>query len=269
MHGRIIPVREAAGLLGLTQGAARMIVTDNSHGSLQSSDPFQDPEGAQYPWLVRQLTDTTARDVLVITHMPAYDPHPAANSQFTDRWEARMYLRLVQRYQETHPKQHVIMMYGHARGFAEQILDPEGRSTTVEQGGIPQLTFADLGMPAYAPADQGGFYHFGLIRIGDDGDLQFSVEPALASLTVKGPEDPIDKGDRVSLTASGDMIAGDNLAPLTIPIADPASHVWSSSNPEVASVDPSTGLLTAHRAGNATVTVTSGGVTGDAQVVVR
>ncbi|MFF7214396.1 phosphodiester glycosidase family protein [Streptomyces sp. NPDC008238] len=251
------------------QGAARLIVTDNSHGSLQSSDPFQNPEGVQYPWLVQQLTEATAKDVLVITHMPAYDPHPAANSQFTDRWEARMYLRLVQRYQETHPKQHVIMMYGHARGFAEQILDPEGRSVSTEDGGIPQFTFADLGMPAYAPADQGGIYHFGLVRIGDDGDLQYTVEPALASIDVTGPKDPIARGDRVTLTATGDQIAGDNIAPLTIPIADPASHVWTSSNTKVASVDPSTGALTAHRSGTATITVTSGGVTGTAQVTVR
>ncbi|WP_328885952.1 phosphodiester glycosidase family protein [Streptomyces sp. NBC_00316] len=251
------------------QGAARLIVTDNSHGSLQSSDPFQNPEGIQYPWLIQQLTDTTAKDVLVITHMPAYDPHPAANSQFTDRWEARMYLRLVQRYQETHPKQHVIMMYGHARGFAEQVLDPEGRSTTVGEGGIPQFTFADLGMPAYAPADQGGIYHFGLIRIGDDGDLQYTVEPALASISVKGPKDPIAKGDHVTLTATGEQIAGDNIAPLTIPIADPASHVWTSSNPKVASVDPPTGTLTAHRPGTVTVSVTSGGITGSAQVIVQ
>ncbi|WUD73988.1 phosphodiester glycosidase family protein [Streptomyces sp. NBC_00510] len=251
------------------QGAARMIVTDNSHGSLQSSDPFQNPEGVQYPWLVQQLTDTTAKDVLVITHMPAYDPHPAANSQFTDRWEARMYLRLVQRYQETHPKQHVIMMYGHARGFAEQILDPEGRSVTTDEGGIPQFTFADLGMPAYAPADQGGIYHFGLVRIGDDGNLQYTVEPALASIEVTGPKDPIARGDRLTLTATGDQIAGDNIAPLAIPIADPASHVWTSGNPKVASVDPSTGALTAHRSGTATITVTSGGVTGTTQVTVR
>ncbi|MEV7323960.1 phosphodiester glycosidase family protein [Streptomyces sp. NPDC093970] len=252
-----------------SEGAARLIVTDNSHGSLQSSDPFQDPEGAQYPWLVQQLTDTTAKDVLVVTHMPAYDPHPAANSQFTDRWEARMYLRLVQRFQQTHPKQHVIMMYGHARGFAEQILDPEGHGTTVEKGGIPQFTFADLGMPAYAPADQGGFYHFGLIRIGDDGDLQYSVEPALASIAVQGPKDPIAKGDHVTLTATGTQVAGDNIAPLTLPVADPASHVWSSADSKIASVDPSTGALTAHRHGTVTVSVTSGGVTGSTQVVVQ
>jgi exopolysaccharide biosynthesis protein len=252
-----------------TQGAARLIVTDNSHGSLQASDPFQDPEGAQYPWLVQQLTDTTAKDVLVITHMPAYDPHPAANSQFTDRWEARMYLRLVQRFQETHPKQHVIMMYGHARGFAEQILDPEGESVSTAEGGIPQFTFADLGMPAYAPADKGGFYHFGLIRIGDDGDLQYTVEPALASIAVTAPAEPLAKGDQVTLTATGTQTAGDNIAPLTIPIADPASHVWTSGNPKVASVDPSTGALTAHRSGTAAITVTSGGVTGTARITVQ
>ncbi|MFF4706339.1 Ig-like domain-containing protein [Streptomyces sp. NPDC001288] len=155
------------------------------------------------------MTDTTAKDVLAITHMPAYDPHPAANSQFTDR------------------------------------------------------------LPAYAPADQGGFYHFGLVRMGDDGDLQYTVEPALASITVRGPKDPIAKGDHLTLTADGDQVAGDNIAPLTVPVADPASHVWSSADPRIASVDPSTGALTAHRPGSVTVSVTSGGVTGGTRVVVR
>jgi exopolysaccharide biosynthesis protein len=250
-------------------GDARLIVTDNSHGSLLSSDPFQDPTGEQYPWLVQQLTEATAKDVLVVTHMPAYDPHPSANSQFTDRWEARMYLRLVQRYQQTHPEQHVIMMYGHARGFSEQILDPEGRSVTAEQGGIPQFTFADLGMPAYAPADQGGIYHFGLLRIGHDGNLQYSVEPALASISVQGPKDTLSVRDHVTLSATGDMIGGDNIAPLSMPVADPASHVWTSSDSKVVSVDSRTGELTAHRAGTATVSVTSGGVTGSTTVTVR
>ncbi|MEU6344502.1 phosphodiester glycosidase family protein [Streptomyces sp. NPDC046977] len=252
-----------------TQGAARLIVTDNSHGSLQSSDPFQDPTGAQYPWLVQQLTDATAKDVLVVTHMPAYDPHPAANSQFTDRWEARMYMRLVQKFQQSHPAQHVIMMYGHARGFSEQILDPEGHSVTAAQGGIPQFAFADLGMPAYAPADQGGFYHFGLIRIGTDGNLQYSVEPSLASIAVTAPTAPMERNDEVTLTATGLQTGGDNIAPLSMPIADPASHVWSSSNTKVAEVDPTTGHLRAHRAGTATITVTSGGVTGTAQITVK
>jgi hypothetical protein len=52
--------------------------------------------------------------VIVATHEPAYDPHSAANSQFSDRWEAQMYLELVQKYQQSHPSTHVVMLYGHA-----------------------------------------------------------------------------------------------------------------------------------------------------------
>ena len=55
--------------------------------------------------------------VIVATHQPAYDPHAAADSEFSDRWEARMYLQLVYRYQQTHPKAHMVMLYGHARGL--------------------------------------------------------------------------------------------------------------------------------------------------------
>ncbi|GGJ15617.1 Ig-like domain-containing protein [Streptomyces brasiliensis] len=90
-----------------------------------------------------------------------------------------------------------------------------------------------------------------------------------STITVTGPKDPIAKGDHVTLTATGDQIGGDNTAPFTIPVADPASHVWTSSDPKVASVDRSTGALTAHRPGTVTVSVTSGGVTGSAQVVVQ
>lgn len=112
-----------------------MIVTDNAHGSLRSSDAFQVPAEPQYPWLVRQLTDATAPTVLVATHMPAYDPHPVADSQFSDRWEARMYVRLVQRYQQTHPGKHVLMLYGHARGFADQVIDPLGKPASPPRAG--------------------------------------------------------------------------------------------------------------------------------------
>jgi exopolysaccharide biosynthesis protein len=245
-------------------GAANVIVTDSAHGGLLSSDAYQTPSEAQYPWLVEQLTDNRAKALLVITHEPAYDPHPEANSQFGDRWEARMYLRLVQRYQQTHRGTHVVMLYGHARGFAEQILDPLGQPSA---GGVPQLTFADLGMPAYAASDKGGFYHFGLIHVTPSGDLRFTVEPVLASIAVTGPAS-LKAGATASLSATGTAVGGDNLPPLTMPVADPASHVWTSSDPSVVSVDPVTGAVTAHRPGTATVTVTSGGVTGTLPVTV-
>jgi hypothetical protein len=251
-----------------TAGPARVIVTDSAHGSLQSSDAFQVPAEAQYPWLVRQLTDAASPAVVVATHMPAYDPHAIADSQFSDRWEARMYLRLVQRYQQTHPGKHVIMVYGHARGFSEQVLDPEGRPATPAAGGIPQLTIADLGMPAYAPSDEGGFYHFGLIHISPSGDVDFSVEPVLTGITVSVPSPAVTVGTTQAAAAVGAEVGGDNLPAATMPIADPASHVWTSSDPGVAAVDAVTGVVTAHHPGTATIDVTSGGVTGSAAVTV-
>jgi hypothetical protein len=49
-----------------------------------------------------------------------------------------MYIRLIERYQQADPDRHVIML--HARGFAEQILDPSGRPTDTAHSGIPRLT---------------------------------------------------------------------------------------------------------------------------------
>ncbi len=135
-----------------TAGPAQVVVTDSAHGSLQSSDPFQNPAGSQYPWLVDQLTNTTARAVIVATHLPAYDPRAAGTGQFADRWEARMYVRLVQKYQQSHPDKHVIMLYGHDGGFAEQILDPTGTSVTAARGGVPA---ADLRRSRHAAGRPG------------------------------------------------------------------------------------------------------------------
>ncbi|HJP79982.1 MAG TPA: phosphodiester glycosidase family protein [Pseudonocardiaceae bacterium] len=249
-------------------GAAQVIVTDNGHGGLLNSNAYQVPAESQYPWLVNQLSNTTAPAVIVATHMPAYDPHAVADSQFTDRWEARMYLRLIQRYQQTHPAKHVIMLYGHARGFAEQILDPLGNQTDTAHGGIPQLTIADLGMPAYAPSDQGGFYNFGLIHVTPNGQFQFTVEPALASIAVTAPDATLPVGGSERLSALGTQTSGDNLPVVTVPIADPASHVWSSSDPRIVSVDARTGAITARHSGSATISVRSGGVTGSLPISV-
>lgn len=259
----------SAGAAGAAGAAvADVIVTDSAHGGLTASDSDQVPDEAQYPWLAAQLTAATGRDVLVVTQMPAYDPHAAANSQFTDRWEARMYVRLVQRYQQTHPGRHVVMLDGYARGFADEMIDPTGASATAAAGGVPQLTFADLGVPAYAPADQGGFVNYGLIHVAANGDIAFTVEPALASIAVDAPAATLATGARETVTATGTEISGDDASAQTMPIADPASHVWSSSDPRVLAIDPDTGAVTARHAGAATVTVTSGGVTGSAVVTV-
>jgi exopolysaccharide biosynthesis protein len=250
-----------------TEGASNVIVTDSANGGLTESDPYQVPDSEQWTWLAQQLTANTSKVVILATHMPAYDPHPAANSQFADRWEAQMYIKLAEIYQRTHPWAHVIDLYGHARGFAEQILNDEGQAVGPGQG-IPQLTVADLGVTAYAPSDEGGFYNFGLIHVTSKGHVQFTVEPVLSSIGVSAPETTLAAGATETVTATGTNVGGDDEPTLTLPIADPASHVWSSSDQRVASVNEDSGVVTAHHPGTLTISVESGGVTASVTLTV-
>jgi uncharacterized protein YjdB len=63
-------------------------------------------------------------------------------------------------------------------------------------------------------------------------------------------------------------VGGDDEPALTLPIADPASHVWSSSDSRIASVDEDTGVVTARHAGTVTISVESGGITGSVTLTV-
>ena len=250
---------------GYTDGDAEFIVTDSANGGLLASDPYQVPMEEQYQWLVSQLTASTSKVIFLVTHMPAYDPHAVMNSQFADRYEAQMYEQLAASYKATHPQAHMILLYGHARGFAEQLLDPLGNP---DPTGLPNFTVADAGVPAYATVDQGGFYNYALFHIMPSGDVQFAVQPVLSSIAVTAPQPSVTVGTTEQLTATGTTPTGDDLPALQVPIADPASHLWSSSDTTVATVDPSTGVVTAVADGTATISVLSGGVTGSVAITV-
>jgi exopolysaccharide biosynthesis protein len=250
-----------------TDGGANVIVTDSSDGGLTESDAYQAPDEEQWTWLAQQLTANTSPVVVLATHEPAYNPGDTSNNEFADRWEAQMYVQLAENYQRSHPWAHVVDLYGGAREVAEQILNPSGQPVGPGQG-IPQLTVADLGVPADAPSDQGGFYNFALLHVTAHGDLQFTVEPVLSSISVTAPNATLAAGTSETLTATGTNVGGDNEPQVTLPIADPASHVWSSSDDKVASVNADSGVLTAHRPGTAQVSVTSGGITSSVTVTV-
>jgi Bacterial Ig-like domain (group 2) len=127
---------------------------------------------------------------------------------------------------------------------------------------------ADAGVPAYATVDQGGFYNYALFHILPDGTIQFAFQPVLDSIAVTAPQPTLKIGAREQLTATGTTPTGDDLAALQVPIADPASHVWSSGDPRVTVVDPSTGQVHARSPGTATISAASGGVTGTVTVTV-
>jgi hypothetical protein len=282
LDGLGVPYRDAVGNHEITQGAdvetgnfaatfgpthyaydagpARVLVTDSGHIGISASDPFQVPatDPPQYQWLVAQLSASRAKVVVVATHVPAYDPHPRADSQFSDRYEAEMYEQLVARYRQTHPGVHVLLLFGHARGFAETMVD-----------GQPNFVVADAGSPPYAPTDQGGFYHYALFHVLPDGVVQFAVQPVLASVAVTAPASTLAVHAKLALTATGTTVTGDDATPLTVPIADPVSRRWTSSDHRVAEVDPASGVVTAHHPGTVTISITTGAVTGSLTLTVR
>jgi len=256
-------------------GAARIIVLDSSHIGVEASDPYQVPAAQthQYAWLVGQLDRTTAKVVFVVTNVPAYDPQPSGDSQFTNRYEAQMYELLAEKYQASHPRTHLVLLFGHARGFAETVINDQGQPAV---GGIPNFLVADAGAPAYAPADQGGFYNYVLFHILPDGTVQFAVQPVLASITVTVPSDTLTVGHRETATdraegleAEGTTPTGNNLPPLQVPIANPASHFWTTSRPRVAVVNRVTGVVTARRPGTVRISVTCDGITASTTLTVK
>jgi hypothetical protein len=248
-----------------TDGAADVIVTDSAHGGLLASDADQVPAAEQYAWLAAQLTASTSKVVVVVTSEPPYDPHPAGVSQFTDRYEAQMYETLLADYRDSHPGVHVILLDGSAAGFAEQVLGPLGQP---DRGGLPNFTVAGAGAAPAAPADQGGFYSYALLHVLPDGSVQFAVQPVLSAIAVIAPQPSLPVGAAEQLSATGTTPAGDDRPALEVPVADPASHLWSSSDPRVAAVDPQTGRVVARSPGTATITVLAGGVTAAAVITV-
>jgi hypothetical protein len=249
-----------------TDGQAEFIVTDSAWEGLLASDPYQVPDQEQYAWLVQQLNASTSKDIIVVTHASPYDPQVVDNSAWTDRYEAQEYEQLLSDYQASHPDKHIILLNGQARGFAEQVINPLGE---VDPSGLPNFDVSDAGVAPYAPANQGGFYNYVLFHVLPDGTIQFAVQPVLASITITAPEASLAVGATEQLTATGTTPTGDDLPALQVPVADPASHQWTSSNPRVAAVDSQTGQLTARAPGTATITAESGGITGSITVTVQ
>lgn len=75
----------------------------------------------------------------------------------------------------------------------------------------------------------------------------------------------------ITITRAGVIQVGNAPVQLTATLADGTNVTtqvtWSSDNPDFASVD-STGLVTAHMAGHATITATMGGQTGTLAIIV-
>lgn len=260
------------------QGKATFIGLDNSSGSIVNSDKFQKPAEPQYPWLAKQLDKAKTPVIFVGIHMPAYDHGPNKSNQFSNRWEAQQYLQLIQDYRLAHKDKRVVLMYGHSRGFANQLIDPLGNPADAKLG-IPQFTIADIGTRPYVAADKGGIFHFALFHVNTDGTVQYSVQAMLKSMTIDqgtaGADaatprtDTLVAGQAKQYTATAVNANGNDISdPPTMKVADPMSHVWTSSNKKVATIDPVTGAVTTLKPGTTTISVTTGGITSSLNLLV-
>ena len=123
-------------------------------------------------------------------------------------------------YQATHPQAHVILLFGHARGVAEQLLDPLGNS---DPNGLPNFTVADAGVPAYATVDQGGFYNYALFHVLPNGDRAVRRTAGADQHRRHGAR--VQPGRRLDGAAVRDRYHADRRRPVPAPGADRRSGI--------------------------------------------
>ncbi|HEY5192707.1 MAG TPA: hypothetical protein VIJ39_02400 [Solirubrobacteraceae bacterium] len=113
-------------------GTVRVIVIDNSRGSLAASDPYQNPAEAQAPWLERMLADAKARGIpAIVVGSRELNPNlPPALNVATDAAEEAQ-----------------IMVAGGASAYLYERPE-ESRTSQIPAGGavtIPELGTGALG----------------------------------------------------------------------------------------------------------------------------
>ena len=102
------------------------------------------------------------------------------------------------------------------------------------------------------------------------GSMTADYSPRKAATRDVTKVDEITANTTKQYSAHGICQQGDNKNPeVNLPITDPVSHKWSTSDESVASIDPNTGLLTAHKEGDVEVRVTAGGITAVSKLHVK
>jgi hypothetical protein len=123
------------------QGTVRVIVIDNSRGSLAASDPYQNPAEPQTPWLGEMLADARARGVpAIVVGSRELNPHlPPALNVATDASEEAQ-----------------IMVAGGASAYMYERPE-ESRASQIPSGGSVTIPEFGTGALGYRSAISGSF----------------------------------------------------------------------------------------------------------------
>jgi hypothetical protein len=255
----------------------RFVLRDSSLGSLRAGG-FE-----QILDLRRQLDDAarnrSVKNVVVMAHHPIDDPLPTANSQLSDRKEARMVTKWLADFRASTGKG-AAYLAAHAGTFA----------ATRTDGVLMPITGNSGKGPASAP-DAGGFTGWALVGIdrfarpaGADRGwsapenrtapwLQAEFRPHLDTLELAAPA-TVKRGG--TATAAATVVQDARRVPVSFPV----SADWSGSYDlhigrvqhapwwATASYDPSTGTLTGLRPGTVRLRVTVNEVSQEASIAV-
>lgn len=144
-------------------GTVRVIVIDNSRGSLAASDPYQNPAQAQGPWLTQMLADAKARGIpAIVVGSRELNPNlpPALNVASDTGEEAQ------------------IMAQGGASAYLYERPE-ESRTSRIPSGGAVTIPEFGTGALGYRSAISGSFQPGQPDSLfGTTGYLLFSVDVA-------------------------------------------------------------------------------------------
>jgi len=144
-------------------GTVRVIVIDNSRGSLAASDPYQDPAEPQAPWLERMLADARARGIpAIVVGSRELNPNlPPALNVATDAAEEAQ-----------------IMVAGGASAYLYERPEesrtsqiPSGGTVTIPEFGTGALGYRSAVSDSFTPGQPDALF-------GTNGYLLLSVEVA-------------------------------------------------------------------------------------------
>ncbi|HOB42596.1 MAG TPA: metallophosphoesterase [Bacillota bacterium] len=146
----------------------RFIGLDASEGSIDTE---------QTEWLRNELSKDGHK--FVFMHVPLYDPRPGGDHCFLDSEQA---FELEKLFRESGV---LAVFSGHVHMFSHE-----------ERDGVEYVTTGGAGALLYAPEEEGGFYHYVLVKVdGDQVDIEakkVEVEFEEPSLTLVGPAGEIE-----------------------------------------------------------------------------
>jgi 3',5'-cyclic AMP phosphodiesterase CpdA len=120
-------------------GNAQFIVLDNADGKMNEQ---------QLAWLEQKLQNRASQHVFLVMHKPTFDPRPGGTHTVDTQELADRLEQMAAKYKVTAVfASHIHMYY-------------QG-----ERLGIPYYITGGAGAPLYANADEGGIYHYLLVKI--------------------------------------------------------------------------------------------------------